>query len=371
MWDIFKTGVVLMLYTIVAGALLTLVYIKTAPVIEANKLAAAGDSVRAEVLPDMRGGYQEKGSGTDFPYWIGFNDSGKKNPGGYIFIARGKGYQSTIETMVGVKEDGTIAGVKILSQQETPGLGDKVEEIRSGETDPWFTRQFYGRSASENPKVKKDGGDIDAIAGATISSRAVTESINRGLKKLMEIVGGMKYEQKEETSESVPDTAQTETEKEPIGISPEDVISEVLPNMTGGYQRKGEESDFPYWIGSSDSGQSSPGGYVFIARGEGFASTIETMVGVNTDGKIVGVKILSHEETPGYGGRMEEIREGETDPWFTRQFIGKTASDNIALIEDNGDIDAISEATISSRAVTKSINDGLKKLMDILKCSEQ
>ena len=57
---------------------------------------------------------------------------------------------------------------------------------------------------------------------------------------------------------------------------------------------------------------------------------------------------------------------GEDDPWFTRQFLGKSASDNIALVEDGGDIDAVTEATISSRAVTEPVNNGLKKLMEII-----
>ena len=144
------------------------------------------------------------------------------------------------------------------------------------------------------------------------------------------------------------------------------MLVEVLPGMHGGYNQQGEGSEFSYWIGFLDLGKSKPGGYIFIASGESFASTIETMVAVDTDGKIVGIKVISHEETPGYGDKIEEIREGEDAHWFTGQFIGKSASDSIALKEDSVDIDAITGATVSSNAVTESINTGLKKLVKIM-----
>ena len=149
------------------------------------------------------------------------------------------------------------------------------------------------------------------------------------------------------------------------------MIAGVLPGMSVSLDLQDEESEFPYWIGYTDSGKSRPGGYAFIARGEGFASTIETLVGVDVNGTIIGVKVLSHEETEGWGDKIDEIREGESDPWFPRQFIGKSASDTIALTDDGGDIDAITEATVTSRAITESIDTGLKTLMEIVKSSKE
>ena len=137
--------------------------------------------------------------------------------------------------------------------------------------------------------------------------------------------------------------------------------------MIGEYELQDADSDFPYWIGYNDFLNTEPGGYIFIARGEGFASTIVTLVGVDTEGTIVGVKILSHEETEDYGDKLEEIREGESAPWFPQQFIGKKVADTIALTVDGGTIDAITEATVTSKAVTESIDSGIKKLMEIIK----
>ncbi|MFC1573692.1 FMN-binding protein [Candidatus Latescibacterota bacterium] len=358
MREIVKLGTILMLYCLAAAASLSYVYIKTAPVIEANKEAMSGESVRLEVLPGIDGGFEKQGEGTEFEYWTGFTGPGNTT-GGYVFITYGEGYSSTIETMVGVDATGIITGIKILFQQETPGLGDKVIQIKRRESDPWFPRQFVGRSALENIAIVDDNGFIDAISGATITSRAVTESINSGLKKLVEVTGGKAF---------VESTAPIPKPKEelPVELPPDDVIAEVLPNMSGGLELKGEGTAFPYWTGYRDTGKSDIGGYAYIARGEGFSSTIETLVGVNHEGTIIGIKILFHEETEDYGDKIEKVPEGESTPWITGRFIGKSLDKPIALTEDGGEIDGISGATVTSKAVTESIDRGLRKLMEAI-----
>ena len=87
-----------------------------------------------------------------------------------------KGYGGNIEILMGVDIKGKITGIEILSMAETPGLGARIEE-------PAFKKQFVGRTL-KNTKwaVKKDGGDIDQITGATISPRAVTEAVHHGLQ---------------------------------------------------------------------------------------------------------------------------------------------------------------------------------------------
>jgi electron transport complex protein RnfG len=86
------------------------------------------------------------------------------------------GYSGNIEIMVGVKPDGTVNGIEILSQAETPGLGARI-------TEPQFKDQFQGKSLQNADwRVKKDGGDFDQITGATISPRAVVKAIRSGLE---------------------------------------------------------------------------------------------------------------------------------------------------------------------------------------------
>lgn len=91
------------------------------------------------------------------------------------------GYSGAIKLLVGVNVDGTIAGVRVLRHAETPGLGDKIELAKSA----WILT-FDGKSLS-NPAaskwtVKKDGGDFDQFAGATITPRAVVQQIKRVLQ---------------------------------------------------------------------------------------------------------------------------------------------------------------------------------------------
>ena len=182
-----------MIYSLVAGASLAYVNIMTKQQIASNQTAAE-NAARAEVLTGMEGGFESKGkmdvSGYQYPWWVGYKDKAKTIPGGYVFIASGKGYSSVVQTMVGVGPDGKITGIKVIFQQETPGLGTKAVEVKYGEKDPWFYRQFVGKSVEDNLRVKKDGGAIDAITGATITPRAITDSINKGLTALQKAAGG-------------------------------------------------------------------------------------------------------------------------------------------------------------------------------------
>lgn len=89
---------------------------------------------------------------------------------GVVVVTEASGYGGTIEVMTGIKLDGEISGVNILSMNETPGMGAKAKESS-------FLNQYISQSES-NMSVNKDGGEIDAISGATITSRAVTQAVN-------------------------------------------------------------------------------------------------------------------------------------------------------------------------------------------------
>lgn len=84
------------------------------------------------------------------------------------------GFSGNITLMTGFKPDGTIIDITVLKQKETPGLGTKMAE-------PGFKDQFKGKNPAEfQLKVVKDGGPVDAITAATISSRAFCEAVQRG-----------------------------------------------------------------------------------------------------------------------------------------------------------------------------------------------
>ena len=91
------------------------------------------------------------------------------------------GYSGAINMIMGLDRDGNILGVRVLSHKETPGLGDKIEVAKSN----WIL-SFVGRSLENLSKqqwaVKKDGGDFDQFAGATITPRKSVQAIYRGLQ---------------------------------------------------------------------------------------------------------------------------------------------------------------------------------------------
>ena len=94
---------------------------------------------------------------------------------GAVFIVSAPGYGGAIDIMLGVTPHGNITGVQILNHSETPGLGAKI-------TEDAFCQQFKFKNLN-NMKwaLKKDGGEIDQITGATISPRATVKAIHRGL----------------------------------------------------------------------------------------------------------------------------------------------------------------------------------------------
>ncbi|MDR2039105.1 MAG: RnfABCDGE type electron transport complex subunit G [Bacteroidales bacterium] len=89
-----------------------------------------------------------------------------------------KGFSGLVRLMVGFDKSGNIINISVLEQKETPGLGTKM-------VDAEFKDQYNGKNpGNHNLSVKKDGGEIDAITAATISSRAFSDAVDRAYKTL-------------------------------------------------------------------------------------------------------------------------------------------------------------------------------------------
>ncbi len=115
---------------------------------------------------------------------------------GAAFETSSPGYSGAIKVMLGVDPEGKILGTRVLAHKETPGLGDKIE-VRKGDWILRFTGLSIGNPPLEKWKVKKDGGQFDQFAGATITPRAVVKAIREGLQffdankaKIMEFKAG-------------------------------------------------------------------------------------------------------------------------------------------------------------------------------------
>jgi RnfABCDGE-type electron transport complex G subunit len=160
-----------------------------------------------------------------------------------------------------------------------------------------------------------------------------------------------------------------------------EALEAVFPE---GVEIEAEEGESPlpakYWIATKDGEMV---GYAFQASARGYSSTIEVMVGVAPDGEILGLTVLSQNETPGLGTRVAEVvsdkylwnglgaPKGDEKPWFTEQFEGLNVTEDIEIsktrewhkagaqereqLKEENAITAITGATISTEAVTSAI----------------
>ena len=168
---ILRLALTLLLITGFVAAALAGVNALTKPEIDRLNAEKTQKAIEA-VLP---GGYDEQI--TDYADTTGLVSKVYAGANGYAFEVTPGGFDNTITMMVGVDNDGKVLGISIVSHTETAGLGAVAAAQNSaGEA---FRGQFVGQSGSVT--VSKDGGTIEAITGATITSRAVCEGINAAL----------------------------------------------------------------------------------------------------------------------------------------------------------------------------------------------
>lgn len=182
---IIKNTIILTVITLIAGLGLGLVY-----EITKEPIAQAQDKAKKEawqaVFPDADLDSFEPVEVDQKAADSAISDLGvnatvdevcKVGEDGYVITTTDKeGYGGDIQITVGITADGTVNGISILSISETAGLGMRA-------TEPEFYEQYQGKQA-EKFVVSKDGGDgepIDALSGATITSRAVTGAVNAAL----------------------------------------------------------------------------------------------------------------------------------------------------------------------------------------------
>jgi electron transport complex protein RnfG len=96
------------------------------------------------------------------------------------YSSSANGYHGMIEIMVGVDLNGKLTGISIMTHTETPGLGARIVE-----TD--FTDQFSGLALSDELKLSSDGGTVDGISGATLSSKGVMTAVRKALELFTKI----------------------------------------------------------------------------------------------------------------------------------------------------------------------------------------
>jgi len=184
----FKNMVLsLTLISLGASACLGFVYQMTKAPIELSVLNKKLSAIR-QVVPDFNNNPDDEmyrlptGEGDSLDIYPAKKDS--LIVGYAINTNTNKGFSGNISLMAGFKPDGTIINITVLDHKETPGLGTKMNE-------PLFKDQFSNKNPSQfTLKVKRDGGQIDAITAATISSRAFCDAVQRAYNAFQK--GGLK-----------------------------------------------------------------------------------------------------------------------------------------------------------------------------------
>ena len=176
MRNILKLSVGLFIIAAVSGAILGMVYTVTKEPI-AKQVKQEEEKALKDIFPKA----------TNFRLTIGkdkyiYNEVYSKDKLiGYAIDASGKGFGGTIKIKVGVNLNKTIKTIRIINQNETPGLGTRIKRTE-------FTDQFTDKTLKQ-VSLKKDSskGTIDALTGATISSRAVSKAVQKSITEFLKI----------------------------------------------------------------------------------------------------------------------------------------------------------------------------------------
>ena len=163
MKETFRYSLTLFLICFVAGILLSLVYAVTEPRI-LQKKAELQNSALTEVMPQAQQLEEKEKDG--FTYYAALDDEGGLL--GYAFVCEAKGYSSVIKAAVSICPEGKIINIRVLEQNETPGIGSQI----TGEK---FLSGFKNKSRQDS---------IDAITGATVSSSALIKAVQQAIEKI-------------------------------------------------------------------------------------------------------------------------------------------------------------------------------------------
>lgn len=194
--NFFLQAWLVLLLALCYGAALAGIHINFSPIIKENKINETRQKVPELILSEKQAGQpaETKQSLQSKRFRITVKENGRQKSynvfkaiqnetvRGWVAKAAGQGYADEIELLIGLSPEAKkITGLFVLSQKETPGLGANIVHKE-------WRRQFAGQTTAKKVRVVKDGADepheVDAITGATISSRAVCSILNNTVADL-------------------------------------------------------------------------------------------------------------------------------------------------------------------------------------------
>jgi electron transport complex protein RnfG len=179
MRDMLRLFLAVVLFSAISGGLLSGLKGATQERIEYQQLVNVKGPAIKELLKGasndpLTDRFKVKDDKIERSFFVGVFDG---KPNAVATEVYGKGYGGAIGVLVAFNLDtDKVLGVAVTTHSETPGLGARAK------TDPSFVGQFGGLPVSEPPKVKGDGGKIDALSGATVTSRGVCAAVDQALE---------------------------------------------------------------------------------------------------------------------------------------------------------------------------------------------
>lgn len=333
MKSMIKLSSVLAAFTVTACLCLALVYQVTAPYIAANE-----DRALTKGLSQIFPGADRFETLEDFPSsgisTISFDGAYLAVTGdealGMVVRITGPTYKSST-ILVGVDSNRSLKPLVFIENTDTPELGTKTAESP-------FVDQFTGKSLDDPFAL---GTDLDGISGATISAKAVTRLVQLAGYQAGEYLAKNHGAAKGSTSAPViEEVAPMPLEAALADIWPGNTFEDISSKISNTIERSVVFDSA--WLVRNDT---SVTGIAIQARGQTYkASTI--LVGIGLDCTLAGVRINETKDTVNYGYAM-------VDPAFYETFTGKSVNDAflVAPTSPDGDIDAISGATVSTLGV--------------------
>ena len=174
-----KLSGTLLLIALACALTLAVIYKNTAPVIAEQQQILLERSLQTVLTADK---YEKKEqAGNIFYEAVGENNKII----GWCIPLESRGYGGVMKLLVGIDINQRISGVKILEHKETPGLGSQISDAHKNEEESAFLKQFRGKKVEHIVMVKDDDQNIQAITGATISSKAVIDGVRKGIEEFM------------------------------------------------------------------------------------------------------------------------------------------------------------------------------------------
>lgn len=319
--EIFKLGGILLLIAAVVGTTVAFVHASTKEQILLNNMVNEEDILAVVPSFDSVTNVTEDYEAVDNLLEIYEVEEGGAVIA-YVYKTSGRGYDpEPVEVLTGIGIEGSVLGIKVMKQSETPGLGSLIQ-------DEDFISRFRDRSIESLLQVVKSApsndNEVQALSGATASSAAVVSAVNVAITHYREQILG--EEVGEETPRPNIDNMGL-TGDEMVAVDGELEAYEVLQNGV-------------------------TTGFIIYGEGTGYYNTpIVVAVGINVEGVITGIMVTEQEETPGLGDVITE--EG-----FAQLFIGNDAEEQANQV--------YSGATDSSRGAIRAINQAVAYFNDVL-----